>query len=644
MGKTVGHITACFFVFWCAAIAAAPNDAGFQPSAQTLRVAANADRESDPFGRFTDTLKGLGGTFSQEELLPADEAFRFSAEVENGHVVRVDWQIADGYYLYREKFRFALTDAAGIELGRIDIPHGKPKEDEAFGAVEVFYHQVGFDLPLIRTNTGPARIALEAHFQGCAERGVCYPPMKKRVVLELPAAQASPGIASAGATQPTAAAAMQSEQDRIAAELGNRSLWLTVLSFLGFGVLLAFTPCCFPMIPILSGLIVGHGHRITTGRAFVLSLSYVLGLAATYTVFGLLAGLFGSNLQAVFQEPWVIIVFSLVFVLLSLSMFGLYELQMPAALQYRFSSLSNRQHGGTVIGAAVMGLLSALIVGPCVAAPLTGALIYIGQTGDALLGGLALFAMGFGTGIPLLVVGTSAGKLLPKAGPWMNTTKAVFGVMMLAVAIWMLERILPAAVTMTLWAVLCIISAIYLGATDALPHDASGWRKLWKGVGMVMLTYGVLLLIGVASGSRDVLQPLYRVAGSAADSSESSERVAFQPVRSVAELDRQLEKAGEMNKWVMLDFYADWCISCKEMEYYTFSDPKVSTVLDDMILLQADVTENSAADQALLERFDLIGPPATLFFGPDALERQSFRLVGFVDAESFLGHLQQVTR
>ena len=644
MGKILRHITACFLIFWCAAIAAALDDAGFQSSVQTLWLAANVDGESGPFSRFTETLKGLGGGFSQDELLPADQAFRFSAEVENGNTVRVDWQIADGYYLYREKFRFSLLDAPGIRLGRIDIPHGKPKEDEAFGTVEVFYHQIGFDLSLIRANTQPARIALEAHFQGCAERGVCYPPMKKRVVLDLPAARTSSGIAEDGASRSTDSAAMQSEQDRIAAELGSSSLWLTVLSFLGFGVLLAFTPCCFPMIPILSGLIVGHGHRITAGRAFVLSLSYVLGLAATYTVFGLLAGLFGSNLQAVFQEPWVIIAFSLVFVLLSLSMFGLYELQMPAALQYRFSSLSNRQHGGTAIGAAVMGLLSALIVGPCVAAPLTGALIYIGQTGDAVLGGLALFAMGFGTGIPLLVVGTSAGKLLPKAGPWMSATKAVFGIMMLAVAIWMLERILPPAVTMALWAVLCIISAIYLGATDALAQDTSGWRRLWKGVGMVMLTYGVLLLIGVASGSRDMLQPLYKIAGPAADSSQDSERVAFHSIRSVAELDRQLKKAGRMNKWVMLDFYADWCISCKEMEYYTFSDPNVRTVLDDMVLLQADVTENSAADQALLKRFNLIGPPATLFFGPDEVERQSFRLVGFVDAESFLGHLQQVTR
>ncbi len=642
MGRIVGRIIACFLIFWCAAIAAAPDDVGFQSSVQTLRLAANGDSESDPFSRFTETLKGLGGGFSQDELLPADQAFRFSAEVANGDTLHVDWQIADGYYLYREKFRFSLSDAPGIELGRVDLPHGKPKEDEAFGTVEVFYHQVGFDLPLIRSNTQPLRIALEAHFQGCAERGVCYPPLKKRVVLELPPAQTSSMIPNAGASQPVDSVARQSEQDRIAAELGRRSLWLTVLSFLGFGVLLAFTPCCFPMIPILSGLIVGHGHRITTGRAFVLSLSYVLGLAATYTMFGLLAGLFGSNLQAVFQEPWVIIAFSMVFILLSLSMFGLYELQMPAVLQYRFSMLSNRQHGGTVIGAAVMGLLSALIVGPCVAAPLTGALIYIGQTGDAVLGGLALFAMGFGTGIPLLVVGTSAGKLLPKAGAWMSATKAVFGVLMLAVAIWMLERILPPVVTMTAWAVLCIISAIYLGAADALPHDASGWRRLWKGIGMVMLTYGVLLLIGVASGSRDVLRPLYKIAGPAAESPQKSQGVAFQPIHSVAELDRQLEQANQRHKWVMLDFYADWCISCKEMEYYTFSDPKVRTVLTDMILLQADVTENSAADQVLLKRFDLIGPPATLFFGPDALERHSFRLVGFVDADSFLGHLQQV--
>jgi len=611
----------------------------YPPYKQTVNVPWSSNSASsakaDSLGKLAEAFKSLGVKTQPGDLLPPDEAFRFFAEVKDGDTLWVSWQIADGYYLYREKFKLALLGATGVKLGSYEIPHGESKHDEEFGAVEVFHRDVGFAIPLSRADGQPVNVQLQANYQGCAEKGVCYPPMQKTASLNLPAGSAGTKVSAANLAEPV------SEQDRIAFALQSDSAWATVLSFLGFGLLLAFTPCIFPMIPILSGIIVGNGHTITTSRAFMLSLSYVLASALAYTVFGILAGLFGSNLQMLLQKPEVIVAFSALFVLLALSMFGVYTLQMPEFIQSRVVSISNRQHGGTLTGAAIMGALSALIVGPCVAAPLAGALIYIGQTGDAVLGGLALFALGLGMGIPLLIIGASAGKLLPKAGIWMNAVKAAFGVGLLAIAVWLLERILPASVSMFLWALLLIIPAIYLGALDALPHPVSGWRRLWKGIGIVMLTYGVLLLIGVASDSTDPLQPLRGMYATTAKASPPQSAI-FKRVRNSDDLNEQVAAAEAAGKWVMLDFYADWCISCKEMERYTFANPKVQDALNNMVLLQADVTQNSADDQALLKRFGLIGPPATLFFGPDRAERKSLRVVGYMNADEFLGHLQKV--
>ncbi len=604
--------------------------------------------------QLSETFKALGmkTPVQGNDLLPPDEAFRFFAEVRDAQTLWVSWRIADGYYLYREKFKFSLAEGPGVKLGDFRIPHGEPKHDEEFGAVETFHREVGFALPLVREEGQPVSVRLRANYQGCADRGVCYPPMDKVVNLELPALAAdsakAAGQPAAGECEMKSAAgfvetAPQSEQCQIFDALKSDSLWLTAASFLGMGLLLAFTPCIFPMIPILSGIIVGHGHAITTRRAFLLSLSYVLASALAYSVFGVLAGLFGGNLQAMFQEPKVIVAFSALFVVLALSMFGVFSLQMPESIQTRVALLSNKQHGGTLTGAALMGALSALIVGPCVAAPLAGALIYIGQTGDAFLGWVALFSLGLGMGIPLIAIGASAGKLLPRAGIWMNSVKAGFGVGLLGIAAWLLERILPAAASMFLWAMLLIIPAIYLGALDALPHPASGWRKLWKGVGVAMLAYGVLLLIGVASNGTDPLQPLRGIhAAGAGEALPSS--LAFRKVKSLGELNREIAKALAAGQWVMLDLYADWCVSCQEMERYTFNDAKVRSALSQVVLLQADVTENSADDRALLKSFALIGPPATLFFGPDREERKAFRVVGYMDAEDFLGHLQKVIR
>jgi thiol:disulfide interchange protein DsbD len=486
------------------------------------------------------------------------------------------------------------------------------------------------DVPLLRTHSTAQTVTLKASFQGCAERGVCYPPMTQSVELALPVGKVS---------TPVKVTPVLSEQDQIVDSLKHDSFAMTLLSFFGFGLLLSMTPCIFPMIPILSGIIVGHGNHITTTRAFLLSLSYVVASAVTYTVFGILAALFGENLQTLFQQPWIVGLFSAVFVLLSLSMFGFYNLQLPNSIQTKLHNSSVRHQDGSLWGAAIMGALSSLIVGPCVAAPLAGALIFIGQTGDAVLGGSALFALGLGMGVPLLLLGTSAGKLLPRAGNWMNATKAVFGVVMLAVAVWMLSRVLPPTVTMLLWAMLLILPSIYLSAIDPLPEHVSGWRKLWKGVGLMMLAYGVLLLIGVSMGNSNPLKPLQGFDMNTAQTAEQG--IVFQHIRA-DELDAKLKQAHADGKKVMLDFYADWCISCKEMEAYTFSDAKVKQALNDFVLLQVDVTENSAADKALLEKFKLIGPPAILFFGVDQQEHPEHRVIGYQDVDTFLASLAHV--
>ena len=592
----------------------------------TARPAAKAD----PLEQLVRKESALKLNLFEDELLPPEQAFQFFASVKDDHTLHVNWRIAPGYYLYREKIQLELVNAAGTQLGTYAIPRGTPKQDEAFGQVETFHDELSFDLPITRSNGSAQTITLQAKYQGCADRGVCYPPMSKKLDLALPVAQQ---------ITPQAINVQLSEQDQIVQSLQHDSLWMVLLSFFGFGLLLSLTPCIFPMIPILSGIIVGHGNRITTTRAFFLSLSYVVASALTYTVFGILAALFGSNLQTTFQQPWIIGLFSAIFVILSLSMFGFYHLEVPKSLQVKLHNSSERHRDGSLWGAAIMGALSSLIVGPCVAAPLAGALIYIGQTGDAVLGGGALFMMGLGMGVPLLLLGASAGKLLPKAGDWLNSTKAVFGVIMLAVAVWMLSRILPATVIMMLWAMLLILPAIYLSAIDPLPEGSSGWRKLWKGVGIMMLAYGLLLLIGFSIGNSNPLKPLQGIALNAAQAAEPG--ISFEKVSSLTELEARIQQANANHQPVMLDFYADWCISCKEMETYTFADPKVKQALAGFVLLQADVTKNSADDKALLAKFNLVGPPGVLFFSNNQ-ENPAHRVIGYQDAGTFIKSLQRV--
>ncbi len=588
---------------------------------------------------------GLGA--GEDEFLDPDVAFVAEAQEVSPGLIEVRWTIADDYYLYRDKLKVSLAENPDVVLGEIVLPEGKIKHDEFFGDVQVFYHEVVAKVP-VRHLTGKAgEITLQIGHQGCAEAGICYPPAKKQLPVVLAAATAvsSPAIAATPANAGTQNVSVTSQsQDDIVRVLADSSLAWTALFFLGAGILLAFTACMYPMIPIISSIIVGHGESITAGKAFSLTFIYVQAVALTYAVIGVVSAQLGAGVQAFFQNPWILSFFALVFVLLALSMFGFYSLQVPASLQAKLSDTSNRMKGGTLVGVSTMGVLSALIVGPCAGPVLIGALIYTSQSGDYITGALAMYMLGLGLGLPLLVICTSGGKLLPKAGGWMDIVKAVFGVILLGVAVLMLERILPGPVSLALWALLLIVPAIYMGALDSLPAGVSGWRRLWKGLGIAMLVYGIILIIGATTGARDPLNPLRNLntgAVTSGSSTHASQHLRFERIKSVDDVKTALARSGAANKPVMLDFYADWCTYCIKMEDYTFSDSAVQETLANTTLLQADVTANDATDLALLNHFGLFAPPAILFFGPDGEEIRNARLVGFKDAEDFLAHLER---
>jgi thiol:disulfide interchange protein DsbD len=591
---------------------------------------------------------GLGAP--DDEFLDPDVAFQVDVYETTPNLLRVHWIIAEGYYLYRDKLGITLDDAPGVSISNMEIPPGETKHDEYFGDVQVFHNEVTALVTLQRSDTDPADITLKVGYQGCAEAGICYPPIKKVLPVSLAGGNpVAPAATTALTTSPPAGKAdvsMNSQnQDDIVKVLSESSLAWTVLFFFGAGILLAFTACMYPMIPIISSIIVGHGKQITTGKAFLLTLIYVEAVAVTYAVIGIISAQLGAGVQAFFQNPWILSLFALVFVGLALSMFGFFSMQLPASLQAKLSDTSNHMKGGTLVGVAVMGVLSALIVGPCAGPVLIGALIYTSQSGDYLTGALAMFALGNGLGAPMLVICTSGGKLLPKAGGWMDTIKAVFGVILLGVAILMLERLLPGPVTLVLWALWLIIPAIYMGALDSLPPGASGWRKLWKGFGIAMLVYGIILIIGATTGARDPFNPLRNlntgVISNSGDSGQySSQHLQLERIKSIADFRQAVADSSAKGRPVMLDFYADWCTYCIKMEDYTFSDAAVQAALADTTLLQADVTANDEEDLALLNHFGLFAPPAILFFDKDGNELRESRLVGFMDAEDFLKHIE----
>ena len=583
---------------------------------------------------------------SGDEFLPPDEAFRFDAIADGPDHVRLIWQIAEGYYLYRGRIK-AATTSGQAQLGALEMPTGETKTDEYFGKQEIYHHELVAGIPVARSGATQLALPLQVTYQGCATAGLCYPPIKKSITVSLPSAQdtaaaggnvtnsvggvGNAGSANTGGSGNAASSGFVSEQDWFASRIRSGSTLVMLGWFFLAGLGLAFTPCVLPMVPILSSIIAGQGKNVTTGRGFALSLAYVLGMAFTYTIAGAVCAAAGKQVQTVFQQPWILGLFAALFVTMALSMFGLFTVQMPAAIQTRIANLSNRQAAGTFGGVAVMGILSALIVTTCVGPALVGALLVISQTGQIARGAAALFAMSIGMGTPLLVVGASAGKLLPKAGAWMDTVKKLFGVMMLAVAAWMLARIVPERQALLLWAVPLLICAWILW-TETRKRSAIGWVLRTAAVAAGM--YGLALIVGSVLGATDPFAPL-------AATASNHHELPFRRIKSVADLQREVAQAKAQGHGVLVDFYADWCISCKEMEKYTFSDAAVKSALDGTILLRADVTGNDADDQALLKHFGIFGPPTIAFYGVDGKERASYRVVGYMKADTFASRARE---
>lgn len=554
---------------------------------------------------------------AEDAYLEPDVAFKFSARMRDPQTIAVTYEIADGYYMYRERFKFA---AAGATLGAPQIPPGKVKFDETFQKnVETYRKSVTITIPV----RAGAMFTLTATSQGCADAGLCYAPQdaSARLVgsLDGSAAAVAPLPASASAS-----GAPESELGSIAAVLDGGKLLIILPAFMLLGLGLAFTPCLLPMVPILASIIVGEGANVKRARGFILALAYSLGMAIVYTALGVGAGLAGEGLGATLQNPWVLGAVGVLMVGMALSMFGFYQLQLPAALQTRLVDASGRQSGGKLAGVFAMGAISALILGPCVAAPLAGALVYISQTRDVVVGGAALFAMAMGMSIPLLLVGLSAGSLLPRAGAWMDAVKRFFGVLMLAMAIWLTSPVLAPALQMLAW------SALLLGYAIYLLRSARHWgAMLLAGVFAIL---GAIELTGLATGGRDPYAPLAQLGVG-----EQHSGLVFKRIKTVAELDSALAATG--GKTVMLDFYADWCVSCKEMEKLTFTDARIKAALANTVLLQVDVTANDAADKAMLKRFGLFGPPGIIFFDGAGAEIAGSRVIGYQNPDKFSASL-----
>jgi thiol:disulfide interchange protein DsbD len=556
--------------------------------------------------------------------LPADEAFKLSVEIVDQQMLLAQWKIQPGYYLFRDRIHFTTADK-GTQLGTPVMPDGILKHNSILGQYTAFQDTVTISVPVTSSQTA---INLQVHYQGCAEDGFCYPPLSKSFALRI----AEPRGTLTPLTAPTSLAA----QDDIAELLTQQGVIWIVLGFFGFGILLAFTPCVLPMVPILSAIILGQNQALSTRRAFVLSLLYVLSMAVTYAVAGVIAGHIGQSLQASLQQPLLLILFSGLFVLLALSLFDVFPLRLPNALQQSINRVLHSQRGGRYLSVILMGILATLITSPCVTPPLVGALLYIGQTGDALLGGTALFSLGLGMGIPLLLFGTFGAALLPKAGAWMQTIKALFGVLLLGVAIWILARVFTDPAILLLWALLAIGSALYLGIFQTpLPGK---FARLQQALGYLLFIYGITLVVGAAMGNRDPWQPLQF------SHTTNNAHTLFTRIKTTEELQQYLTQAKQTQQTVILDFFAQWCATCHEIERDVFRNPEVQQALSQFTLLQADVTANDLIDKALQKQFNVIAPPAILFFDPQGKELTQLRIVGRISADEMLQRLQQLER
>ena len=599
------------------------------------------------------TISLLGGT----KFLMPEEAFMPSAKVINGSQVEATLKLGDKIYIYQKQFGFSIKGDSALQITDTDINNVAIDHDEEMVYMKDVQTVISFS-----KNASAAdkeMITLVMKYQGCSEAGLCYEPSTKEFTLEIETASLVESESKAGTLAEldkeiklVAGGAADTydefgitETDEIVEALKGGSIWSILAIFFGIGVVLSLTPCIFPMIPILSSIIVSQGEDISAKRGFMLSLVYVVSMAFAYSIAGVLAGVFGENLQVLLQNQWAIGGFALVFIALALSMFGFYEIGLPASLQSKLSSASDSASAkGGFVGVAVMGFLSALIVGPCVAPGLAGALIYIGQTGNALLGGAALFIMSIGMGLPLLLIGAGAGKFMPRPGGWMDTLTHVFGAVMLAIAIWMLSRILPDTVTMVLWAIFFMFSAVYMGALEPLEAGKRGWHALVKAIGVLFIVYGALLFTGALSGSTSMFTPLDQFTNKSANvvqgtATTPSSSTNWNVIHSNSELDAILE--ANRDKTVLLDFSAEWCSSCKEMEHITFANAGVKAKMTEFVLVQADVTANSEDEKALTKRFGLFGPPGILFF-KDTEEVKNARIIGYQPPEKFLTHLKRL--
>jgi thiol:disulfide interchange protein DsbD len=569
---------------------------------------------------------------TEPDFLPVHQAFRDNI-IQSGNQVKVHFDIADHYYLYKDRFKFSIEAPTTATLSApVFATPGELKQDENFGEVTVYHHAVDIELAITAAQASAATLIVE--FQGCAEAGLCYPPTQ----IKQPLTNLAVSTASL-TTGPVTPALDSSSTQSILNFLEGKS-WLYMIGvFFLLGLGLTFTPCVLPMIPILSGVIAGQHQPLTARKGFILSSCFVLGMALTFAIAGLIVGMTGARLQIWMQDPIVLSVFAGLFVLLALSMFGFYEMQLPAFIRDRLHNLNQQQQGGHWLGVFMMGVLSALVVSPCVSAPLAAALLYIAQTGSPLLGALALLALGLGMGAPLIIIGTTGANILPRAGGWMDNVKAFFGVLLLAVGAWLIRTVLPDALMMLIWAALLIIPAMYLLTAST----ASGWSKLGKGLALIMLTYGVLLIIGAASGQTNPLKPLplnTSTTSASAVNHPTSTGLNFSKVTTLAQLQQALTDAKNNQQPAMLDYYADWCIACVEMEHGAFQDPAVKTTLKDFKLIQVDLTNNPETD-ALLSKFNLIGPPSILFFDKNGQWLEKVTIMGQMDAEKFNRYIQQ---
>lgn len=576
---------------------------------------------------------------NDDEFLKVDQAFSFNFDQQNNQL-QITFDISKGYYLYRHQFKFTANNAT---YTTIDLPIGLDHEDEFFGIQQIYKKQLKFTLNIEQASENAS---ITIRYQGCAEKGLCYPPTQKVISLNSVLAHNTSNDTTAvfsaltnvndstNSTQDVDQASPSSEQHQLADMLKQDSLIVTLIAFFIGGLLLSFTPCVFPMYPILTGIIVGQGKALTTKKAFTLSFFYVQGMAVTYTLLGIVVALAGAQFQAVFQHPFVLIALSVLFIFLALSMFGVFNLALPNSWQNKLNNLSNKQKGGSIAGVIMMGVISGLVASPCTTAPLTGALLYISQTGDVLLGASALYALSLGMGLPLLILGSSGGKLLPKAGAWMNIIKNIFGLLLLAVPIFLLERFIPEIASQALWAILVLSAASYFYVANINGKNRGFWFGARSLIIFLMLFVGAKMAYQLVVPSKNT--PV-------AESSTTQKIQHFTQVETIAELQIAITQANSQGKTVMLDLYADWCIACKEFEKYTFSDNKVQHALANSVLLQIDLTDTGAKKNIeLMEHFNVFGLPSILFFNLQGKELSQQRITGFMEADEFSAHVNAI--